>query len=141
MHCGVDFPSAVDADSGRPVQDRADEKANYEQSVDDGSSDAQTVGFLVAVFGLATLPFVAPPNMLPFYVAAAVGAGVLAARESSLGGAASRGGFALAVAPLALWTLSLVLSGPAEFSFGSLLAPLAYALVVSAIGRAVRSAG
>ncbi|MFC6757051.1 hypothetical protein ACFQER_10665 [Halomicroarcula sp. GCM10025894] len=99
MHCGEDFPTAVDADSGRPVQDRATEKADYEESVDGGSSDATTVGFLVAIVGLVTLPFATPPNMLLFYAAAAVGSGIYAARQASLREAASKGGLALAVAP------------------------------------------
>jgi len=137
MHCGEDFPSAIDADSGRPVQDRADQQADYEDSVDDGSSDATTVGFLVAVFGLVTLPFVSPSGMLPFYVAAAVGSGVYAARQSSLAEAASNGGLALAVAPLVLWTLSVVVPGTGGLATGGLLPALAYAIVVSAIARAI----
>ncbi len=141
MHCGADFPSAIDADSGRPVQDRADGEAAYEESTDGGSSDAQTVGFLVAVFGLITLPFVTPPGVTLLYVTAAVVAGLYAARQSSLGQAASRGGFALAVAPLAIWTLSLALSGPGDVSFTALLGPLAYALVVSALGRSAQTVG
>ena len=141
MHCGEDFPSAVDAESGRPVQDRADGKASYEDSVDDGSSDATTVGLLVAVFGLVTLPFVSPSGMLVFYAVAAVAAGLYAARQSSLAGAAARGGVALAVAPLALWTIELVSSGPGALSVGSLLAPLAYALVVAAVATAFTKIG
>jgi len=137
MHCGEDFPSAIDADSGRPVQDRADQQADYEDSVDDGSSDATTVGFLVAVFGLVTLPFVSPSGMLLFYVAAAVGSGAYAARQSSLAEAASKGGLALAVAPLALWTLSFVVPGTGGLSTGNLLPALAYAIVVSAIARSI----
>jgi len=137
MHCGEDFPSAIDADSGRPVQDRAGGKAEYEESVDDGSSDATTVGFLVAVAGLVTLPFVTPPNMLLFYAAAAVGSGIYAARQSSLREAAAKGGSALAVAPLALWTLSLVVPGTGQFSLGALVPALAYAIVALAIARAV----
>ncbi|MDS0259947.1 hypothetical protein NDI56_11130 [Haloarcula sp. S1CR25-12] len=137
MHCGVDFPSAIDADSGRPVQDRADQQADYDESVDDGSSDATTVGFLVAVFGLVTLPFVAPPNTLVLAAVAALAAGLFAARQPSLGEAFSRGGSALAVAPLALWSLALVLPGTGQLSLGSLLGPLAYAIVVSSVARAV----
>jgi len=137
MHCGEDFPSAVDADSGRPVQDRATGKADYEESVDGDSSDATTVGFLVAIVGLATLPFATPPNMLLFYVAAAVGAGIYAARQPSLREAASKGGLALAVAPLVLWTLSLVVPGTGDVSLGGLVPALAYAIVVSSIARAI----
>jgi len=137
MHCGEDFPSAIDADSGRPVQDRADQQADYEDSVDDGGSDATTVGFLVAILGLVTLPFVSPSGMLLFYVAAAVGSGAYAARQSSLAEAASKGGLALAVAPLALWTLSFVVPGTGGLSTGTLLPALAYAIVVSAIARSI----
>ncbi len=137
MHCGEDFPTAVDADSGRPVQDRATEKADYEESVDGGSSDATTVGFLVAIVGLVTLPFATPPNMLLFYAAAAVGSGIYAAIQASLREAASKGGLALAVAPLVLWTLSLVVPGTGGFSVGGLVAALAYAIVVSSIARAI----
>jgi len=137
MHCGEDFPSAIDADSGRPVQDRADQQADYEDSVDDGGSDATTVGFLVAILGLVTLPFVSPSGMLLFYVAAAVGSGAYAARQSSLAEAASKGGLALAVAPLALWTLSFVVPGTGGLSTGNLLPALAYAIVVSAIARSI----
>jgi len=141
MHCGEEFPSAIDAETGRPVQDRADDKAAYEESVDDGSSDATTVGFLVAVFGLITLPLVSPADMLVFNVTAAVAAGVFAASRSSLAEAASHGGFALAVAPLALWSIELVLSGPGALSIGSLLLPLAYALVVAAVASAATKIG
>lgn len=141
MHCGADFPSAVDAESGRPVQDHAEGKASYEDSVDDGSSDATTVGLLVAVFGLVTLPFVSPSGMLVFNVAAAIGAGAFAATRSSLAEAASRGGLALAIATLALWTIELVLSGPGALSIGSLLVPLAYALVVAAVAMAITKIG
>jgi len=137
MHCGEDFPSAIDADSGRPVQDRADGRADYEESVAGGSSDAITVGFLVAVVGLVTLPFVTPPNMTLFYVAAAVGSGVFAARQPSMSEAAARGGLALALAPLVLWTLSFVVPGTGDPSPGGLVPALAYAVVVSAIARAV----
>lgn len=137
MHCGTDFPSAIDADSGRPVQDHADQQADYEESVKGGSSDAMTVGFLVAVAGLVTLPFVTPSNMTLFYVAAAVGAGVFAARQPSLTEAAARGSLALAVAPLVLWTLSLVVPGTGELSLAGLVPALAYAIVVSSLGRAI----
>ncbi|PSP82622.1 hypothetical protein BRC96_10435 [Halobacteriales archaeon QS_6_64_34] len=141
MHCGEDFRNPIDADSGRPVQDRAGGKADHESAVDDGSSDASTVGLLVAVFGLVTLPFVSPPGMLVFYVVAAVAAGMYAAGQSSLAGAAARGGAALAVAPLALWTLALFMSGPSALSVGSLLAPLAYALVVAAVAASLTKSG
>lgn len=137
MHCGEDFPSAVDAESGRPVQDRADQQADYEASVGSGSTDATTVGFLVAIFGLVTLGFVTPPNMLLFYVAAAVGSGVFAARQPSLKAAVSRGGLSLAVAPLVIWTLSLFVPGTGAFSIGRLVPALAYAIVISSLARAV----
>jgi len=137
MHCGEDFQSAIDADSGRPVQSRAGGNADHEQSANDGGSDAKTVGLLVAVAGLVTLPFVTPPNMTLFYAAAAVGSGIYAARQLSPREAASRGGLLLAVAPLVLWTLSLVVPGTGEFSLGALLGPLAYAIVVSSLARAI----
>jgi hypothetical protein len=135
MHCGEDFPTAIDADSGRPVQDRAAEQADYEESVKDGSSDAMTVGLLVGVFGLVTLPFVTPPNMTLFAVAAAVGSGVFAARQGSLGEAVSRGGSSLAAAPFVLWFLSLLVPGTGSFSLGALVGPLVYAVVVSSVAR------
>jgi len=134
MHCGADFPSAVDADSGRPVQDRADEAADYQGSVGGGSSDAKTVGVLVAIVGLVTLPFVTPSNMLLFYLAAAVGSGVYAARQPSIRAAAAKGGAALAVAPLVLWVLSLGIPGTGQSSF---VPALAYAIVGWSIARAV----
>lgn len=137
MHCGEDFSSAIDADSGRPVQDRAGGKADYEESVDGGDSDATTAGFLIAIVGLVTLPFVTPPNMLVFYVTAAIVAGAVAASQSSLREAVSRGGLTLAVAPLVLWTLSFVVSGTGSVSPGGLVPALAYAIVVSALARAI----
>jgi len=137
MHCGVDFESPIDADSGRTVRDRADERTDYEESVDDDESDAKTVGFLVAIVGLVTLPFVTPPNMTLFYVTAAVGAGFYAARQPSLAEAAARGGLALAVAPLALLALSVVVPGTGGFAGGSLVPALAYAIVVSALARSI----
>ena len=75
--------------------------------------------------------------MTPFYAAAAVGSGIYAARQLSPREAASRGGLLLAVAPLVLWTLSLVVPGTGEFSLGALLGPLAYAIVVSSLARAI----
>jgi len=137
MHCGEDFPTAVDADTGRAVQDRADSQADYEGAVGGSNSDATTVGFLVAIFGLVTLTFVTPQNMLLFNVAAAVGAGVFAARQSSLAEAVSRGGLSLAVAPLVIWTLSFVVPGTGGISVGGLVPALAYAIVISSLARAV----
>lgn len=137
MHCGVDFERPIDADSGQAVRDRHDGRGGYAASADDGESNATAVGLVVAVVGLVTLPFVTPPGMTLFYVTAAVVAGVVAGSQSSLAAAASKGGLALAVAPLVLWALSLVVPGTGGFSVGSLVPALAYAIVVSSLARSI----
>ncbi len=77
MHCGADFSSAIDADSGRPVQDHADGRADDESSVDDESSDVKTVGVRITITGLVTLPLVTPPDMTVWYIFAAVSSGIV----------------------------------------------------------------
>ena len=140
MHCGEDFPSPVDADSGRAIRNRhsgtdVGEREQNQLGVTEDGAGQPVVGVLVAVFGLITLPFVTPPNMTLFSLAAAVGSGVFAARQSSTGGAVARGGVSLAAAPVVVWFLSLLVSDTGSFSLGSLVGPVVYAVVVSSVAR------
>jgi hypothetical protein len=137
MHCGEDFKSPVDADSGRPVENRHTGGVDSNQlGTDEGNGAVKTVAVLVAVFGLVSLPFVTPPGMTLFYVAAAILSGLSAAGQSSAGEAAARGGSLLAVTPVVLWFLSaLVLDTGA--SMGGLVPAVVYAIVVSSLARQI----
>ena len=137
MHCGEDFSSAIDADSGRPVQDHADGRADDESSVDDGSSDVKTVGVLITITGLVTLPLVTPPDMTVWYIFAAVSSGILTVKQSSRAEAISTGALWLAIAPPLIWVMSLVNTAPGQFSMGGLVPALTYTAIMSGIARVI----
>jgi len=135
MHCGEDFREPVDAETGRAVENRHTGGVDDDQlgTADDGN--VTLVGALVVVVGLFTLPWVTPPGMALFYFAAAVGPGLLAARQPSVDAAVARGGTALAAAPFLLWALSAVVPDTGEFSLGGLVGPVVYAAVVLTVVR------
>ena len=135
MHCGEEFEQPVDADSGRAVENRHSGGVDSDQlGTDDGSAGPTAVGVAVAVFGLVTLPFVTPPGMTLFYLAAAVGAGLVAAAQSSTGEAVARGGTALGATPVVLWFLSALVLGTGA-SPGGLVPALVYSILVSSAAR------
>jgi len=147
MHCGADFERPVDADTGRAVEGRNRQRADLERALNSGdvnelssALDSKGIGsafagLAVAFAALVTLPFVSPPNVTALYLAAVVGIGIYAARQSSTGAAVRKGGFAMAAVPFALWLLSPLVNGIASFALGKLLGPLVYAVVVGSIAR------
>ena len=147
MHCGADFDSPVDADTGRAVEGRHRQRADLERALNSGDVDelsaaldskgvgSAVAGVAVAFAALLTLPWVSPPNMTALYLGAVVGIGIYAARQASVGDAIRKGGRALAAAPFALWLLAPLVNGVASFALGTLLGPLVYAVVVVSIAR------
>lgn len=135
MHCGVDFEHPVDADSGRAVESRHSGGVDSNQlGPEEADTAVRVVAVLVAVFGLVTLPFVTPPGVTLFSVAAALLAGVSAGGQSSAAEAAARGGSLLAVTPVVLWLVAALVLGTGA-SLGGLVPALAYAIVVAAVAR------
>jgi hypothetical protein len=133
MHCGVDFDNPVEADSGAAVDGRATDRAAFDDS--EAKQGVKLVGGIVGILAVATLPLVDPPGMLLFVVAAAVGIGIYAARQSTPSEAVHEGGKALAVAPFVLWLLSPLVVGLGNFALGNLFGPLVYAIVVWSVAR------
>lgn len=147
MHCGADFDSPVDADTGRPVEGRHRQRADLERALNSGDVDelsdaldskgigSTVTGVAVAFAALVTLPWVSPPNVTALYLGAVVGIGIYAARQATVGDALWKGGRALAAAPFALWLLSPLVNGLASFALGKLVGPVVYAVVVGSIAR------
>ena len=135
MHCGEDFQQPIDADSGRAVENRHSGGTDGNQlGTDDDGRSATAAGVAVAIFGLVTLPFVTPPGMSLFYVAAAVGAGMVAAAQSSTAQAIARGGTALGATPIVLWFLSALVLDTGASPRG-LVPALVYSILVSSVAK------
>ena len=137
MHCGADFETPVEADSGRPVADR-------QQTDRTGSTEAEFLGEVgvgpavaavgLAVLGLVTVPIVAPANVTLAYLAAVVGVAAYAARQSTVGQATRKGLRSLAVVPLVLWLLAAFFVGA---PLGSVVGPAVYAALFLFLARRV----
>lgn len=147
MHCGADFESPVDADTGRTVEGRHRQRADIERALNSGDVDelsdaldsngigSTVTGVAVAFAALVTLPWVSPPNVTPLYLGAVVGIGIYAARQGTVGDALRKSGRALAAAPFALWLLSPLVNGLGSFALGKLVGPVVYAVVVGSVAR------
>lgn len=136
MHCGVDFDHPVEADSGAPVDGRAEHRrATTDDAEGEASTGATLVGVILAVLAVGTLPLVAPPNTLLFVVASALGIGYHAASQQTPSEAARAGGTALAAAPFVVLVFTMLFVDAGSFTVRNLLGPLAYAVVVGSIAR------
>ena len=139
MHCGADFEDPVDADTGQPIEGSDHQRRTNSGAVgasrEENSVGPKLAGVGVAFVALVTLPWASPSNTTLFYLAAVVGIGVYASRQSTANEALRKAGLALAIAPFLLWLLSPLFDGLGSFSLSRLVNPVIYAVVVTVITR------
>jgi hypothetical protein len=134
MHCGEDFDSPVDADSGQAI-DRPNRRlaTDSNESASESSTGAGVVGILLALIALVTLPIVSPPNVTFFYLIAVVGIGFYASKQPTTRAAIASGGQVLAFTPIALWGLAILSNGLGILSAGSVVGAIVYAVIISTV--------